>query len=270
MKTPTLNLKSQSQKAERTSRASSRLQLSTYHLPLTIVPCPSFRRFYTFFTYSAAKLHPSTQAFPRPPFAERTTPLEKPASGGHGVPLPRLPRLPHSTFPSQLLPFTIFTPKIISCANQKRFSSRAEIIDRSLIDPDRPQTIDHQGQSTSDRFLKSRFPARGQTHSVYTTIREANVSYGETLSWRTWEAIKTHSIHVTRLTRLPLCAANVHICAPTKNAFSAATLSQPGTYNKNAQNPPISIVQLTLRTPPTASASTPSCVLCAAFSVPSV
>ena len=31
-----------------------------------------------------------------------------------------------------------------------------------------------------------------QTHSVYTTIREANVSYGETLSWRAWEAHKTH------------------------------------------------------------------------------
>ena len=33
--------------------------------------------------------------------------------------------------------------------------SQSAAIDRSLIDPDRPQTIDHQDQSTSDRFLKS-------------------------------------------------------------------------------------------------------------------
>ena len=42
--------------------------------------------------------------------------------------------------------------------NQKSFFSRRSPTDRSLIDlidPGRPQTIDHQDQSTSDRFLKS-------------------------------------------------------------------------------------------------------------------
>ena len=65
---------------------------------------------------------------------------------------------------SQPLPFTIFTLKIISqspntISLHKNTLKRArQVIDRSpiaLIDPDRPQTIEHQHQSTSDRFLKS-------------------------------------------------------------------------------------------------------------------
>ena len=36
-----------------------------------------------------------------------------------------------------------------------------------LIDPERPQTVDHQGHSSSDRFLKSQALRSRQTHSVY-------------------------------------------------------------------------------------------------------
>jgi hypothetical protein len=75
-------------------------------------------------------------------------------------------------------------------------------IDRSLIDPDRPQLIDHQDQSTSDRFLKSP-PEQMKTHLLLirsivesclenqcssacsaTTFREANSFSGETNLWR--------------------------------------------------------------------------------------
>jgi hypothetical protein len=81
------------------------------------------------------------------------------------------------------------------------------------------------------------------------------------------------------------CAVIVHFCADTKTAFSAATLTKHSTYNKNAQKPPLSIVQITARnfllvihrtarstspnlssprqSPPVSFASTPSqCSLC--------
>ena len=88
-----------------------------------------------------------------------------------------------STFPSQVVPFTVFTPK-----NFSRFPAL--------------------------HTKKSYEPTCEQTHSVYTTIRDLvsrserfvwgnkleaalgtqpNVSYRESLSWRAWEAHKTHS-----------------------------------------------------------------------------
>src|SRR5687768_16416811 len=44
-------------------------------------------------------------------------------------------------------------------------NGQPSVIDRSLIDPDRPQPIDHQEESTSDRFLKSP-PPQTKTRST--------------------------------------------------------------------------------------------------------
>ena len=50
-------------------------------------------------------------------------------------------------------------PEILS-----KIPRQASSIDRSLIDPDRPQTINPQGQSTSDRFLKLHPKSRRQDY----------------------------------------------------------------------------------------------------------
>jgi hypothetical protein len=86
---------------------------------------------------------------------------------------------PHSTFPSQVLEMPNSAPLATPVRKAHKFLSilaysqpstplsintlslqknTLNMCDRSLtglIDPDRPQTIDHQDQSTSDRFLKS-------------------------------------------------------------------------------------------------------------------
>ena len=72
---------------------------------------------------------------------------------------------------SQLLLFTIFTPEIFSPKPITfSFTPRAPKTDRSLIDPDRPQTFDHQDQSTSDRFLKKTHSISPSACSVYSVV----------------------------------------------------------------------------------------------------
>ena len=65
--------------------------------------------------------------------------------------------VPAQTWNRHLEPFNFRPPS--SKAKRKNFAMRMNAqspsIDRSLIDPDRLQTLAFQGQSTSDRFLKS-------------------------------------------------------------------------------------------------------------------
>ena len=58
----------------------------------------------------------------------------------------------HPALPSRPLGLAMPKPPY-ACTDRRRANPLA--IDRLLIDPDRPQAIDHQAQSTSDRFLNS-------------------------------------------------------------------------------------------------------------------
>jgi hypothetical protein len=72
----------------------------------------------------------------------------------------------------------------LSHANPRSTPFRPQLIDRPTIDPDRPQTVEPQDQSTSDRFLKREHknPSfhRVSSKNARITIRETNVSYEET------------------------------------------------------------------------------------------
>jgi HEAT repeat protein len=109
--------------------------LKLRNLKKTRIPCPSFRRVYTFFTYSPRTLAtpPNTFSLQKNTFKLRADQKQNPVHpdscafvlirgfppckylSSRGVAkFPAHPRnFSQSTFPSQPLPFTIFTPKII-------------------------------------------------------------------------------------------------------------------------------------------------------------
>src|SRR5687767_263602 len=80
-----------------------------------------------------------------------------------------------------------------------------------LIDPDRPQTIDHQDESTSDRFLKLRSPRTEQTHSVYKKTHWIDCVY----------PLRNAAANQSIRSKLPpLCSYRAPLCTYQNRVFS--------------------------------------------------